>query len=174
MIRTKSILTIWLLALTCGTAYAQNFWEEFEIKGIDVEGVQIGQNLNYEQFVAKFGKPDRYERNELGDEKYPCLDEYYWKGKDWFSFRDNGTFCTFVLGDSKFAALTLWIPGGIRVGDKLSKLDNFKYGKPKVAEWLKPRNGIVDYILFYDYLDDLVFLSVKDGIIHCISFSQSF
>ena len=75
--------------------------------------------------------------------------------------------------DDRFAALTLWIPGGVRVGDKLSKLDNFKYGKPKVASWLKPEDGLVDYVLFYDYLDDLVFLSVKDDVIQNIHYSSS-
>ena len=74
--------------------------------------------------------------------------------------------------DNRYAALTLWIPGGIRVGDKLSSLDNFKYGKPKVASWLEPKDGFVTYTLFYDYLDDLVFLSVKDGIICSISYSD--
>lgn len=170
---TLLVAAFLLLVLTCGTADAQDFWEEYKNKDIDVEGVQIREKMNYKQFVAKFGKPDRYEQRELGDENDPCLDECYWKGKDWFSFRENGTFCTFVLEDSTFAALTLWIPGGIRVGDKLSKADNFKYGKPKVAEWLKPRNGFVEYILFYDYLDDLVYLSVKDGIIYCISYSDT-
>ena len=51
-------------------------------------------------------------------------------------------------------------------------MDNFKYGKPKVASWLEPKDGFVTYTLFYDYLDDLVFLSVKDGIICSISYSD--
>lgn len=34
------------------------------------------------------------------------------------------------------------------MGDKLSKLDNFKYGKPKVADWMKPTDGSVQYVLF--------------------------
>lgn len=169
----RNLLTICLLVLTCSTTFAQDFWEEYKNKDIDVEGIQIGQNMNYDQFVAKFGKPDRYERNELGDENDPCLDEYYWKGDNWFSFTNNGSFCEFILMDNKYAALTLWIPGGIRVGDKLSKLDNFKYGKPKVAEWLKSQNGFTHYVLFYDYLDSLVFLAVKNGIIKRISYAES-
>lgn len=93
---TLLVAAFLLLVLTCGTADAQDFWEEYKNKDIDVEGVQIREKMNYKQFVAKFGKPDRYEQNELGDENDPCLDECYWKGKDWFSFRENGTFCTFV------------------------------------------------------------------------------
>ena len=51
-------------------------------------------------------------------------------------------------------------------------LNSRKYGKPKVALWLEPKDGFVTYTLFYDYLDDLVFLSVKDGIICSISYSD--
>ncbi len=93
-------------------------------------------------------------------------------GAHGFSFCDGGRFFGFYLSDSRFSALTLWIPGGIRVGDKLSKLDNFKYGKPKVADWMKPTDGSVQYVLFYDYLDGLVFLSVKNGIIEGIWYSD--
>ena len=50
--------------------------------------------------------------------------------------------------------------------------EEVKYGKPKVASWLEPKDGFVTYTLFYDYLDDLVFLSVKDGIICSISYSD--
>lgn len=100
------------------------------------------------------------------------MGEYYRIGSDSFYFRNNGIFNEFVLKDSTFAALTLWIPGGIRVGDKLSKLDNFKYGKPKVAEWLKSENGFTHYVLFYDHLDSLVFLAVKDGIIKRMSYAE--
>ena len=169
----RKLLIFSLLVLLSATINAQNFWEDYKANGIDVDGVKIGQVMNYGQFVAKFGKPDRYERNELGDETEPCLDEYYWIGRNWMSFTKNGYFCEFVLKDNRFAALMSWIPGGIRVGDKLSKLDNFKYGKPIVASWLKPENGFVEYVLFYNYLDDLVFLSVKDGIIFCISYSDT-
>lgn len=161
--------------LTCSTTVAQDFWEEYKTKDIDVEGVQIREKMNYKQFVAKFGKPTKYQKDYLEDDENgePYYGEYYRIEPNSFYFRNNGIFNYFVLKDSKFAALTLWIPGGIRVGDKLSKLDNFKYGKPKVAEWLKPKNGFVEYILFYDYLDDLVFLSVKDGIIYNISYSDT-
>ena len=114
------------------TVNAQDFYDEFRAKSIDVDGVKIEQKMTYGQFVAKFGKPDRYEQNELGEPGCPCLDEYYWVGKNYFSFTNNGTFCEFFLRDNRFSALTLWIPGGIRVGDKISKLDDFKYGKPKV------------------------------------------
>lgn len=170
----KRILAVVILALFCALLNAQDFMEEYKVKSIDVEEIKIGQKLDYNQFVLKFGKPDRYERNELGSADDPCLDEYYWVGKNFFSFTNNGTFCEFFLRDNRFAALTLWIPGGVRVGDHLSKLDDFKYGKPIVASWLEPKNGLVEYVLFYGYMDDLVYLSVKDEIIQIIHYSASF
>lgn len=168
----RKVLVICLLALPAVTMIAQDFYDEFRAKSIDVEGVKIDQKMTYGQFVAKFGKPDRYKQDKSEGDGYSYLDEYYWVGKNSFSFINNGTFNEFFLMDDRFAALTLWIPGGIRVGDKLSSLDNFKYGKPKVASWLEPKDGFVTYTLFYDYLDDLVFLSVKDGIICSISYSD--
>lgn len=168
----KKIVVICLTAFLYVAVSAQNFWDEFRAKSIDVEGVKIDQKMTYGQFVAKFGKPDRYKQDKSEGDGYSYLDEYYWVGKNSFSFINNGTFNEFFLMDDRFAALTLWIPGGIRVGDKLSSLDNFKYGKPKVASWLEPKDGFVTYTLFYDYLDDLVFLSVKDGIICSISYSD--
>ena len=165
-------MAICLAALLYMAVNAQDFYDEFRAKSIDVEGVKIDQKMTYGQFVAKFGKPDRYKQDKSEGDGYSYLDEYYWVGKNSFSFINNGTFNEFFLMDDRFAALTLWIPGGIHVGDKLSSLDNFKYGKPKVASWLEPKDGFVTYTLFYDYLDDLVFLSVKDGIICSISYSD--
>ena len=168
----KKIVVICLTAFLYVAVSAQNFWDEFRTKSLDVEGVKIGQKMTYDKFVAKFGKPDRYEQKNVGESGCPSIAEYYDVGGNFFSCRNNGVFGTFVLDDNRYAALTLWIPGGIRVGDKLSSLDNFKYGKPKVASWLEPKDGFVTYTLFYDYLDDLVFLSVKDGIICSISYSD--
>ena len=170
IIMTRHLLIIGLALLACISVNAQDFWKDFDKNGIDVEGLKIGQIMNYDQFVAKFGNPEEYIKQEGTEDN--AFNEYYSLGRCHLDFRNNGYFGDFTLCDNRFAALTLWIPGGIRVGDKLSKLDNFKYGKPIVASWLKPRNGYVEYILFYNYLDDLVFLTVKDGIICCISYSD--
>ena len=170
----EKIVTICLTVFLSVTANAQNFWDEFRTKSLDVEGVKIGQKMTYDKFVAKFGKPTEYTQSDSdsGEEGTPTTDEYYRVGKDVFYFRNNGSFCGFSIKDKKLSVLTLWIDGGIHVGDKLSSLDNFKYGKPKVASWLESKDGFVTYTLFYDYLDDLVFLSVKDGIICSISYSD--
>ena len=170
----RKIVVICLTAFLYVTANAQDFYDEFRAKSIDVEGMKIGQKMTFDQFVAKFGKPTEYIKSDSdsGEDGTPAVDEYYRVGKDVFYFRNNGDFCGFSIKDKKLSVLTLWIPGGIRVGDKLSSLDNFKYGKPKVASWLEPKDGFVTYILFYDYLDDLLYLSVKAGIICSISYSD--
>ena len=170
----RKVLVICLLALPAVTMIAQDFYDEFRAKSIDVEGVKTGQKMTYDQFVTKFGKPTEYIQSDSdsGEEGTPTTDEYYRVGKDVFYFRNNGSFCGFSIKDKKLSVLTLWIDGGIHVGDKLSSLDNFKYGKPKVASWLEPKDGVVKYTLFYNYLDGLVFLSVKNGIICSISYSD--
>ena len=170
----RKIVAICLTAFLYVTADAQDFYDEFRAKSIDVEGMKIGQKMTYGQFVAKFGKPTEYTQSDSdsGEDGTPTVDEYYRVGKDVFYFRNNGNFCGFSIKDKNLSVLTLWIPEGVRVGDKLSSLDNFKYGKPRVASWLEPKDGVVTYTLFYDYLDDLVFLSVKNGIICSISYSD--
>ena len=170
----KTIVTICAVAFLYVTVSAQDFYDEFRTKSIDVEGMKIGQKMTYDQFVAKFGKPTEYTQSDSdsGEDGTPTIDEYYRVGKDVFYFRNNGNFCGFSIKDKRLSVLTLWISGGVRVGDKLSSLDNFKYGKPKVASWLEPKDGVVKYTLFYNYLDGLVFLSVKNGIICSISYSD--
>ena len=110
-------MTICLVAFLYVTADAQDFYDEFRAKSIDVEGMKIGHKMTYDQFVAKFGKPDRYEQKDVGESGCPSIAEYYDVGGNFFSCRNNGVFGTFVLDDNRYAALTLWIPGGIRVGD---------------------------------------------------------
>ena len=82
----KTIVTICLVAFLYVTADAQDFYDEFRAKSIDVEGVKIGQKMTYDQFVAKFGKPDRYKQDKSEGDGYSYLDEYYWVGKNSFSF----------------------------------------------------------------------------------------
>lgn len=168
----KTIVTICAVAFLYVTVSAQDFYDEFRAKSIDVEGVKIGRKMTYDQFVAKFGKPTEYTQSDSGEGGESSIDGYYKVGQDVFYFQDNGAFSGFSINENKFSVLTLWITDGIRVGDKLSKLDNFKYGKPKVASWLKPENGFVEYAIFYNHLDAFVYLSVKDGVIHNIRYSD--
>ena len=155
--KTKILIAIALFISSF--AMAQNE----EADGYDVEGFCIGQRMNYKQFVAKFGKPDRYE-NVGGDESY-------YIGEDYFHFEDNGIFLNFIIESNRFAVLTKYMKGGIRVGDKLSKLDNFKYGKPVFTKRLK--SGRHEYALFYES-DEVVYLGVTNGMIVSIRYFYSF
>ena len=49
----RKIVTICLVAFLCATVNAQDFYDEFRAKSIDVEGVKIDQKMTYGQFVAK-------------------------------------------------------------------------------------------------------------------------
>jgi len=161
----KRILFITIALFMSFAAMAQENEEWF---GYDVEGFCIGQRMNYKQFVAKFGKPDRYEVYGEDDGKQ----ESYYYGKDYFYCDYNGQFLEFNLKTPRFAALTKYIKGGIRVGDKLSKLDNFKYGKPvEIKYGFKPEKGVIKYALFSES-DEPVFLLVKDGIIIVIIYNE--
>ena len=156
--KTKFLIAIALLISSFANAQVDGYSK------YDVEGVFIGQRMNYKQFVAKFGKPDTYENDGS--------DESYYIGEDYFHFEENGIFMAFVLESKRFAALTKYIKGGIRVGDKLSKLDNFKYGKPVEAKYgTPPEPGVVKYALF-SHCDCIVYLYVKDGIIISINYVE--
>ena len=154
----KRILFITLALLMSFAAMAQENEEWF---GYDVEGFCTGQRMNYKQFVAKFGKPDRI----LGDGE-----SYYVEG-NYFHF-EQSIFLQFIIKTPRFAVLTKDIKGGIRVGDKLSKLDSFKYGKPvEIKYGFKPEKGVIKYALFSES-DEPVFLLVKDGIIIVIIYNE--
>ena len=156
--KTKILIAIALFISSF--AMAQNE----EPDGYDVEGFCIGQRMNYKQFVAKFGKPDRYENDGS--------DESYYIGEDYFHFEDNGIFLNFIIESNRFAVLTKYMKGGIRAGDKLSKLDNFKYGKPvEVKYGLPPEPGVLKYALF-ESSDCPIFLYVKAGVIITISYFE--
>lgn len=67
------VLVVCLPALLNATNYAQDFYDEFRAKSIDVEGMKIGHKMTYDQFVAKFGKPDRYEQKDVGESGCPSV-----------------------------------------------------------------------------------------------------
>ena len=143
----KKLLLLSFVVMLSFNAFAQ-----------DVEGMCVDQNMTYDQMVAKFGKPDNYQKHydEFG------VSEDYDYGKTWFHFEETGKLKNFVVEDRCFAVLTLEIDGGIRVGDPLSKLDNFKSGKPRYVKTYD--DGDKQYSL-YPERDDHVCLRVRDGII---------
>ena len=93
----KTIVTICAVAFLYVTVSAQDFYDEFRAKSIDVEGVKIGQKMTYDQFVAKFGKPTEYTQSDSGEGGESSIDEYYKVGQDVFYFQDNGAFSGFSI-----------------------------------------------------------------------------
>ena len=134
----------------------------------DVNGIDCSTKCNYDKFVSVFGKPDIYINS--GDPNGDEFSETYEIGKNSFSFSFNGELYYFDLGDNRFAALTNFIKGGVRVGDKISKLDNIVYGKPKFLN--KMEDGKLRYVLWESSYDP-VYFHVKDGIILKIIYSAA-
>lgn len=125
----------------------------------DVNGVEIGTVLTEEQIVEIFGEPDYIHVDypaEGMDELFNVVNKLYYYGNSYVHFEDN-EFIGFCLRDSTIQALTNHIENGIRIGDNLSILDDFKYGKPQLYD-----NDT--YILFYTS-DNPVYLIVENGII---------
>ena len=136
--------------------------------GADVNGINCSTKCNYDKFVSVFGKPDTYISSGNPNDDDFC--ETYEIGENSFAFSDNGYLNYFELGDNRFAALTNFIKGGVRVGDKISKLDNIIYGKPKFLN--KMENGKLRYVLWESSYDP-VYFHIKDGVILKIIYSAA-
>lgn len=128
----------------------------------DVNGVCVGTILTRDQVVAKFGEPTRYVEQDSGDNG---VNRYYYYGNSYIHTKAH-VFDEFGISDAAFAVCTLQIAGGLKVGDPLSKLDNFVFGKPK---FIKTVDDMLRYRLFYTS-DNPVHLYVKDGIIVDITY----
>ena len=170
----KNIIAIISLLLPL-TALGQNVIEddyhvEFDLfkKGeeplmIDVEGIHIGEWVDSAKVVSVFGKPDRY---ICSADEFGHTEEYFF-GRNKLHFEGDGCFISFSLSDNRFAALIDTIEGGVRVGDPISKLDNYVTGKP---ELIKKVDGFDVYAINKD-LCDITRFFVKNGTINIIVFS---
>ena len=147
----KIMFYIALTIATCGISMGQEV--DMMLYNRDINGVEIGDTLKYDQVVLQFGEPSNYYEHDSGD---LGVDKRYIYGENSFHFNDD-VFIGFSIHDSTFAALTNHIDGGLKVGDKLSRLDNFKYGKPEYHRWST-------YRLFAGS-DNPVNLIVENGII---------
>ena len=154
----KMIFYLVLTIATCCLSMGQEV--DMMLYNRDVNGVEIGDTLNYDQVVLLFGDPSYYNENDSGD---LGVNKHYYYGENCFHFKDD-VFIGFCLFDASFAALTNHIEGGLKVGDTLSRLDSFKYGKPEYHRWKS-------YCLFTGS-DNPVYLHVENGIITCIDYSD--
>ena len=152
-----------LMVSLCNTSVVLSAQEVDRMKySRDVNGVEVGIILTRNFVVANFGEPTRYEEQDSGDNG---VNRWYYYGDSYIHTKDH-VFDEFAVSDTVFAAFTNQIPGGLKVGDPLSKLDNFKYGKP--VQYRDFEDCLV-YSLF-DTTDSPVDLYVKDGIIVDITY----
>ncbi len=91
----------------------------------DVNGMELTETYNYNYVINKFGTPDKY---RCGNSEYG-LDEEYYYGPNLFRFRENGFFGAFSLKDNRFAVFTLYMQGGIKVGDPVTKFNQLGFGQ---------------------------------------------
>ena len=147
------LLSIFVLLASTVFAYAQKPYDGCA----DVKGISRETICNYAKFVSVFGVPEYYKK--VGEPKDgDDMTEVYRFGKTYFVFQNNGELRSFALENNRFPALTNYIEGGIRVGDKFSKLDKFEYGKPVFKKTLE--DGTAIYRLWEDSYDRITF-SVK-------------
>lgn len=119
----------------------------------DVNGVEIGETLSRVQVRAAFGAYDNY---RIKENQCSGISETFDYGEGRIHLTDR-VFDDFYLCTPRHVAFTKQIKGGLRVGDSLSKLDDFKYGKPVYIE-----EGV--YHLF-EASDNPVTLFVSSGVI---------
>ena len=159
MIVRQIIVFIVLFASTV-FAYAQKAYDGCA----DVKGISCETKCDYAKFVSVFGVPEKYRKvgnPEDGEE----MTETYCFGETRFVFQNNGELRYFSIEDSRFPVITNYIAGGVRVGEKISKLDSCEYGKPVFKKTLK--DGSKEYSLWGDSYDPVYFY-VKNGIIESI------
>lgn len=125
----------------------------------DVNGVEFGDRMTYDQVVSLFGEPTEYKERDSGDDG---VNQYYYYRKNQLHFKDN-IFESFIIYDSSFVSLEKHIEGGIRVGVPVSRLDDFKGGTLEKDERFQNC-----YNLWLDDSDLWLSLKVVDGIITCI------
>lgn len=96
-----------------------------KISAQDINGMELGKTYNYNYVINKFGTPDSYWSGNGED----GLNEEYYYGTNVFRFSDNGCLYSFTLKDNRFAAFTLDMQGGIKVGDPVTKFNQLGFGQ---------------------------------------------
>ena len=91
---------------------------------LNLENLILYKVYQKDSVFTKLGQPDHYKSHtsEFG------LNEEYEYGINVIMFSENGKFSGFALLDSRFAIFSSLIPGGIRVGDSVSKFQQLSFG----------------------------------------------
>ncbi len=96
-----------------------------KISAQDINGMELGKTYNYNYVINKFGTPDSYWSGNGED----GLNEEYYYGPNLLRFKENGCFGAFSIKDNRFAAFTLDMQGGIKVGDPVTKFNQLGFGQ---------------------------------------------
>ena len=130
------------------------------------------------QVKKAFGQPKEYTANH----EYTMSSYFRYDDMEIFYTQSHESIDCFDISSARVKVLSNFIAGGVRVGDKLSKIRNFdfsktKYGRNKVGNGLKATDFAfnildkypVNYVIF-DKEGTKVYLCVQNGIIKAISF----
>lgn len=92
---------------------------------LDLDKLILYKVYQKDSVIAKLGQPDKYSSNksEFG------LNEEYYFGENMLHFSEDGVFSGFALLDRRFAIFSSFVPGGIRVGDQVSKFQQMNFGR---------------------------------------------
>ena len=164
----RRIVTILSLALVCVSVHAQR-----DIKTLE--------GMTSSQIRTIMGTP---KSADLG-ESFSDVDIYEYDDTRFGIMRNNRrNLDFFVTKSSKYCVLSGLIPGGIRVGDDISKLMDFDfancaYGRNKASNALKSNQKVVhdllgyasNYVIFEDEYNS-IYITIKDNKVVAWGFSS--
>lgn len=130
------------------------------------------------QVKKTYGRPKEYTANH----EYTMSSYFRYDDMEIFYTQSHKSIDCFDISSARVKVLSNFIAGGVKVGDKLSKIQNFdfsktKYGRNKVENGLKTTDFAfnildkypVNYVIFEEE-GTKVYLCVQNGIIRAISF----
>ncbi len=97
---------------------------------LDLSNLILYNVYQKDSVIAKIGQPSSYNSysTEFG------LSEEYTYGNSLLVFTKNGMFTEFILKDATFAIYSVYISGGIRVGDPVSKFHQLGFGRLEIED----------------------------------------
>ena len=134
----------------------------------EVKGLRIYQKYTKQQILSALGQPTRYDTWGSGAE----LGQEFYYGESLFHFEDNGFFKGFIVYDPEYLTMTDLVPGGVRVGDPISKI----LSRDNLVIKSYPQEGTdcdTEYCIRLDWWDDLYVVYVKNGRITSIGYFVS-
>lgn len=125
---------------------------------MDLNGLEIGKVYTKQQVIDIMGEPRAYRKH---DSEFGLDESYYYGERTELDFQHDGEFYFFTVQDSKYAILTLYIKGGICVGENLSVMKKVGLPMKKVKD--------DEYVVYINY--EPLFIAVNsDNTIRRLSY----